>query len=156
MQSKPSIPVLQPHEGLSGSFSAQERDSCAVISVLARNGIATHATIQQALSGLQMMEHRAGQIRNEGDGCGIQMDIPRNLWQRWIAREDRDPSLALDPRFVVAHVYTAHGPENILREKLRREFEKTDLTFSSSGKGRSCTRPRPRGSRNRCSGRSAF
>ncbi len=135
MQSKPSLPVLQPHEGLSDSFSAQERDSCAVISVLARNGIATHATIQQALSGLQMMEHRAGQIRNEGDGCGIQMDIPRNLWQRWLAREDREPSLAMDPRFVVAHVYTAHGPENVIRERLRNEFEKNGFEVLVLRKG---------------------
>ena len=135
MQSKPSLPVLKPHEGLSGSFPSQEHDSCAVISVLARNGVATHATIQQALSGLQMMEHRAGQIRNEGDGCGIQMDIPRNLWQRWLAREDRDPSLAMDPRFVVAHVYTSHGAESVIREKLRKDFEKNGFEVLSLRKG---------------------
>lgn len=135
MQSKPSLPVLKPHEGLSGTFPSQEHDSCAVISILARNGVATHATIQQALSGLQMMEHRAGQIRNEGDGCGIQMDIPRNLWQRWLAREDRDPSLAMDPRFVVAHVYTSHGAESVIREKLRKDFEKSGFEVLALRKG---------------------
>ena len=126
MKNSPIDPSGSPawNEGLTGPFADQEHDACAVIAVLSRNGIATHATVQQALSGLQMMEHRAGQIRNEGDGCGIQMDIPRTLWQRWLSKEDRDPELARDPRFVVAHVYTPHGPEGAIRETLVRQFEK--------------------------------
>ena len=137
MKNSPIDPSGSPawNEGLTGPFADQEHDACAVIAVLSRNGIATHATVQQALSGLQMMEHRAGQIRNEGDGCGIQMDIPRTLWQRWLSKEDRDPELARDPRFVVAHVYTPHGPEGAIRETLARQFEKNGFDVLCLRKG---------------------
>lgn len=134
MDESPSLP-LAPGNSLTGPFSEQEHDSCAVIAVLAKNGVPSHATVQQALTGLQMMEHRAGQIKNEGDGCGIQMDIPRTLWQRWISKEGRDPSLALDSRFVVAHVYTTGGSDASIRERLSKEFRENGFDVLCLRKG---------------------
>ncbi|MDA8028230.1 MAG: glutamate synthase-related protein, partial [Nitrospiraceae bacterium] len=90
---------------LSGSFSDQERDSCAVIAVLSKTGRGSHRLVHEALEALQKMEHRAGQIRNEGDGCGIQMDIPKPLWRRWLQKEGLEGSLVEDPRFVAGHLY---------------------------------------------------
>ena len=84
----PMTSVSSPQDipSLSGSFADQERDSCAVIAVLSRDGRPSHRLVHEALEALQKMEHRAGQIRNEGDGTGIQMDIPKPLWRRWLVK----------------------------------------------------------------------
>ena len=98
---------------LSGSFSEQERDSCAVIAVLSKTGRGSHRLVHEALEALQKMEHRAGQIRNEGDGCGIQMDIPKPLWRRWLQKEGLEGDLVEDPRFVAGHLYLrSDHPDN--------------------------------------------
>ncbi|MHB1756166.1 MAG: glutamate synthase-related protein [Leptospirillum sp.] len=131
--------------GMTGPFIDQEKDSCAIVAVLSRTGEPTHTTLREALSGLQMMEHRAGQINNEGDGCGVQVDIPRHLWERWLRKEGRDPQLAHDPRFIVAHIYTprvsetAPNPkmpsESSLREEITRRFMENGLEVLSLRKG---------------------
>lgn len=101
---------------LTGTFADQERDSCAVIAVLSKNGRSAHRLLHEALEGLQKMEHRAGQIRNEGDGCGIQMDIPKPLWRRWLVKEGVEEGLVDDPRFVAAHLYLrGDHPDNEAR-----------------------------------------
>ncbi len=99
------VPSRETIPSLSGSFSDQERDSCAVIAVLSKTGRGSHRLVHEALEALQKMEHRAGQIRNEGDGCGIQLDIPKPLWRRWLQKEGKDGNLVEDPRFVAGHLY---------------------------------------------------
>ena len=48
---------------------------------------------------LEAMAHRAGSVGEEGDGCGVQVDIPRRLWA------DRLRShLPFPPGFAVAHL----------------------------------------------------
>ena len=101
----PHAPSRETIPSLSGTFAEQERDSCAVIAVLSKTGRGSHRLLHEALEALQKMEHRAGQIRNEGDGCGIQMDIPKPLWRRWLQKEGRDGGLVDDPRFVAGHLY---------------------------------------------------
>ncbi len=137
--------TLSPDCGLTGPFIDQEKDSCAIVAVLSKTGEPTHTTLREALSGLQMMEHRAGQINNEGDGCGVQVDIPRHLWERWLKKEGQDPALANDPRFVVAHIYTPrntggqeHGStptESDLRAEMHRLFSENGFDILSLRKG---------------------
>jgi len=113
---RPEIPSL------SGSFAEQEKDSCAVIAVLSKDGRSSHRIVHEALEALQKMEHRAGQIRNEGDGCGIQMDIPKPLWRRWLVKEGCDPDLVDSPRFVAAHLYMRGDHPDNEASSLRRLF----------------------------------
>src|SRR5436305_4010283 len=55
------------------------------------------------------MAHRAGGTGDEGDGCGVQVDIPRRLWR------DRLRSDVVDaPDFAVAHL-AGDEPEGALR-----------------------------------------
>ena len=115
-----SLSSSQDIPSLSGSFAEQEKDSCAVIAVLSKDGRPSHRLVHEALEALQKMEHRAGQIRNEGDGTGIQMDIPKPLWRRWLVKEGVDPEVVDSPRFVAAHLYLRGDHPDSEASTLRR------------------------------------
>jgi glutamate synthase (NADPH/NADH) large chain len=81
-----------------------ERDGCAIIGYIKKHGLPTHGNLQRTIDALIKMGHRAGEIRGEGDGCGVLTDIPRLLWRELLANAGLDPDLAEDPAFAVAHL----------------------------------------------------
>src|SRR6478735_4612330 len=86
-----------------------EHDACALAAVVARDGRASAWPLRHAMRALEAMAHRAGSVGDEGDGCGVQVDIPRRLWA------DRLRShLPFSPGFAVAHL-AADDPEPALR-----------------------------------------
>ncbi len=88
-----------------------EHDACALAAFATRDGKPSHDVIERALLGLDMMVHRAGSVDGEGDGSGLQVDIPRPLWAGRLVAEGLDAALADDPRFVIAHVFFEGGSE---------------------------------------------
>ena len=60
----------------------QERDACAIVASVKRNGEPSHGNVKRTLEALTKMGHRTGEIAGEGDGAGIQTDIPREVWKR--------------------------------------------------------------------------
>ncbi|MSO44725.1 MAG: glutamate synthase [Thermoleophilia bacterium] len=82
-----------------------EHDACALAAFATKDGEPTHAVIERALGALDMMVHRSGSVDGEGDGSGLQVDIPRTLWAARLLAAGLDAALAHDPRFVVAHVF---------------------------------------------------
>ena len=54
---------------------------------------------------LEKMLHRAGNVDGEGDGCGVLIDIPREIWAEEIRKDGHASKLALDPRFAVCHIF---------------------------------------------------
>jgi glutamate synthase (NADPH/NADH) large chain len=93
----------------------KEHDACALAAFATRDGKPSHDVIERALIGLDMMVHRAGSVDGEGDGSGLQVDIPRPLWAGRLVNMGLDPALADDPRFVIAHVFF-EGAEEADRE----------------------------------------
>ncbi|HXT91078.1 MAG TPA: hypothetical protein VN714_17645, partial [Trebonia sp.] len=86
-----------------------EHDACALAAVVARDGRASPWPLRHAMRALEAMAHRAGSVGEEGDGCGVQVDIPRRLWA------DRLRShLPFLPGFAVAHL-AGPDPEPALR-----------------------------------------
>ena len=83
----------------------KEHDACALAAFATRDGKPSRDIIDRALLGLDMMVHRAGSVDGEGDGSGLQVDIPRPLWAARLEAEGLDRTTADDPRFVVAHVF---------------------------------------------------
>jgi glutamate synthase (NADPH/NADH) large chain len=83
----------------------KEHDACALAAFATRDGIPSHEVVERAVRSLDMMVHRAGSVDGEGDGSGLQVDLPRPLWSRRLESAGLDPGLAYDPRFVVAHVF---------------------------------------------------
>ena len=66
-----------------------EHDSCGVGAIVDLGGKSTHRTVDQALSIVERLAHRAGSdaLGTTGDGVGIMTDLPHHLFSDW-AREE--------------------------------------------------------------------
>jgi glutamate synthase (NADPH/NADH) large chain len=92
----------------------QEHDACALIAFVDKHGRPSHANITKTVDALKNMAHRSGDIGNEGDGCGIQVDLPRAIWAEKLAAAGMSPHLAESPRFCVGHFFLrTHDPEGL-------------------------------------------
>src|SRR6266498_603802 len=80
-----------------------ERDACALVASIRKNGEATHGNLKRALAALSIMGHRSGEVNGEGDGVGVLTDIPRLLWSQALEQEGKPGWLAEDRRFFVGH-----------------------------------------------------
>lgn len=85
--------------------SVEDKDACALYSSVRKDGKPSHEPIPIALDALHQMLHRAGNIDGEGDGCGVQIDIPRKIWAEEVRTDGHAPDLALDDKFAVAHIF---------------------------------------------------
>src|ERR1044071_2035090 len=81
----------------------EERDACALVASIRKNGEATHGNLKRALAALSIMGHRSGEVNGEGDGCGVMTDIPRLIWAQALEQEGKPGWLAEDRRFFVGH-----------------------------------------------------
>jgi glutamate synthase (NADPH/NADH) large chain len=81
-----------------------ERDACALVASIRKNGEATHGNLKRALAALSIMGHRSGEVNGEGDGVGVLTDIPRLLWAQALEHEGKPGWLAEDRRFFVGHL----------------------------------------------------
>ncbi len=66
-----------------------EHESCGVGAIADLNRKATHRTVDQALSIVERLAHRAGSdaLGTTGDGVGIMTDIPHSLFAAWAQEE---------------------------------------------------------------------
>ena len=83
----------------------REHDACALAAFATRDGVPRHDVVERAVRSLEMMVHRAGSVDGEGDGSGLQLDLPRPQWAARLEAAGHAPELAYDQRFVVAHVF---------------------------------------------------
>jgi len=81
----------------------QEKDACAIIAFIDKKGRNNHANIVRTIEALKKMAHRSGDINDEGDGCGIMIDIPKGLWSRRLFEAGLSPHLADSSGFFVGH-----------------------------------------------------
>ena len=96
---------LDPLIDLGDYAGPVEHDACGLVAMVERHGAPTRENVTRVLHALATMHHRSGEIDGEGDGCGIQTDIPRALWARDLAAAGEDPVLVRDPRFAVGHFF---------------------------------------------------
>ncbi len=92
-----------------GSFDSVGHDACGILCKIRKTGEATHGNVVRALEELAHMAHRSGEVRGEGDGAGIQTDIPRLLWKRWYDEAQLNPGSVDAPEFFVAHLFVPQG-----------------------------------------------
>jgi len=95
-------------------FHRMEHDSCGIICVIEKSGKPSRKNLDETIRSLVQMEHRSGFIDGEGDGCGILTDIPRLLWTEYLEQSGKDPSMATQPSFAVAHIFV---PRSVQDEK---------------------------------------
>src|SRR5512134_3707947 len=90
-----------------------ERDACALVASVRKNGEPTHGNLKRALAALSIMGHRCGEVNGEGDGCGVMTDIPRLLWSQALEQEGKPGWLAEDRRFFVGHLMIPNTEPNV-------------------------------------------
>jgi|GEM_PF-53111 len=106
----------------------REHDACALLAVVNKTAHPTHSTIRRTLDGLIKMSHRAGMVNGEGDGCGIMIDLPRQLWEQKLVESGQESVIAYREDFWVGHLMIDHKAEEeqVIREVLRH-FENAGL-----------------------------
>ncbi len=92
------------------------RDACGIIAIVEKSARPSHANVQRTLESLYKMAHRAGLIRGEGDGTGIQTDLPRELWATYLYEAGLDSNLAQNPRFFVGHFFVPKSEGSRVQE----------------------------------------
>ena len=106
-----------------------ERDACALIANVRKEGRASHGNVKRTIDALTKMGHRTGIVEGEGDGAGILTDIPRQLWSKVLAQVGLRGSLAAERRFWVGHVMIARTEPAIDNVKLAICRELTGAGF---------------------------
>src|SRR5262245_61732035 len=91
----------------------EERDACALVASVRKNGEATHGYLKRALAALSIMGHRCGEVNGEGDGCGVMTDILRLLWAQALEQEGKPGWLAEDRRFFVGHLMIPNSETDV-------------------------------------------
>ncbi len=98
--------------------SVEDRDACAIYASVRRDATPSREPVALALTNLQKMLHRAGNVDGEGDGCGILVDFPREIWAEEVRAGGHSPALVRDPAFAVAHVFIERSQDT---ERARRD-----------------------------------
>ncbi len=114
-----------------------EHDACALIVSVRKRGESTHGTLKRALGALAHMGHRTGLVNGEGDGSGVQTDIPRQLWAKLFSQAGLRSSLATDPRFWVGHLFIRPDADlAALRDQLSQRLNRAGLNLLYDQPGR--------------------
>ncbi len=97
-----------------------EHDACAIIANVKKDGRASHGNVKRTLEALVRMGHRTGEIEGEGDGAGLQTDIPRERWAKRLEAVGLRGKLSTRVQFVVAHLMIPHEHRADAEEIKRR------------------------------------
>jgi glutamate synthase (NADPH/NADH) large chain len=100
-----------------------ERDACAIIANVKKDGCASHGNVKRTLEALVRMGHRTGEIEGEGDGAGLQTDIPRAWWSRRFESLGLPGELAERPHLTVAHLMIPHEEREAAGDLKRRALD---------------------------------
>lgn len=115
----------------------QEHDACAIYMSARKQGQSTFGTLKRALGALISMGHRTGFVNGEGDGAGVQTDIPRRLWAKKLSQAGMPSYLATHPGFWVGHLFVpALFPIQNLQEEITQRFHDQGLNLLIMQPGR--------------------
>ncbi|MGJ7911571.1 glutamate synthase-related protein [Neobacillus sp. LXY-1] len=115
-------------------FHKHEHDACGIVACLEKKKTPTRKNIFDCINALVTMNHRAGFINGEGDGVGIHLDIPVELWKEKLTNVNLDPSLVDNESFAVGHLFISQkvnweSTKLEIAEKLKKH--ELDLIFET-------------------------
>jgi len=84
---------------------SDERDACALVSIVRKDGRPAREVLDAVLHGMAALAHRSGLVDGEGDGAGVLTDIPLGLWADALRAAGRDATAVRGGRFAVAHLF---------------------------------------------------
>jgi glutamate synthase (NADPH/NADH) large chain len=124
------------------NYYLHEHDACGIVSIMEKKQIPTKENIELCISALVTMNHRAGFTNGEGDGVGIHIDIPRELWEDKLSNKGINSAVAHDEQFTVGHFFVSKDAnhdqvkKNIKKlladAKLTILYENDEVTNSSA------------------------
>ncbi|WP_188655201.1 glutamate synthase-related protein [Pontibacillus salipaludis] len=86
-------------------YHKHEHDACGIVACVQKENKPTKENINTVINALVTMNHRAGFTKQEGDGVGIHMDIPKALWEEKLTSKQQDKNLAHHSQFTVGHLF---------------------------------------------------
>jgi glutamate synthase (NADPH/NADH) large chain len=114
-----------------------EHDACAIYMSARKQGQSTFGTLKRSLGALVSMGHRTGFVNGEGDGAGVQTDIPRRLWARKLSQAGLPSYLATNPGFWVGHLFVPGELDfTTLRDEITSNFNQAGLNMLLMQPGR--------------------
>jgi glutamate synthase (NADPH/NADH) large chain len=117
-----------------------ESDACAIYLSARKHGQSTFGTLKRSLGALVQMGHRTGFVNGEGDGAGVQTDIPRRLWARKLSQASLRATLANQPGFWVGHLFIPNEIDTPdLHDRIFDRFDRAGLNpvYQQLGRTRS-------------------
>ncbi|HYF93494.1 MAG TPA: glutamate synthase-related protein [Symbiobacteriaceae bacterium] len=119
-------------------LNRHEHDACALMAAARKDGVPSHQMVIDSLEALAKMVHRSGDVDGEGDGCGLQIDLPRGFWGVLLGEAGQDPLYAQHPRFAVGHFFIprteAYWAKTLKEQILSRlEIEGFEVLLQRSG-----------------------
>lgn len=104
----------------------REHDACGIYSQVQKSGQPSHDTLRNGIDALKAMRHRAGYVLGEGDGCGLLLDIPRELWTHILQSNGLNSGCVTEDDFFVGHMFLS-GEAQQLIESIQSQLESHGL-----------------------------
>ncbi len=87
----------------------REHDACGIYAELNKSEAASRKPIEAGIQALKAMRHRAGYVGEEGDGCGLLLDLPRELWKSRLQDASLNESIIDKEGFFIGHFLLQRG-----------------------------------------------
>ncbi|MCQ6281183.1 glutamate synthase-related protein [Bacillus sp. EB600] len=112
------------------NFHNDEHDACGIVACLEKSKQPTRQNIFDCINALVGMNHRAGFINGEGDGVGIHIDIPTELWKEKLRNAGVNEELVDQEEFAVGHIFVSRKADwKSVKNELIQKLEKAELTL---------------------------
>ena len=122
---------------LSLYLKENEKSNCAIIANVKKNGVPSHGNVKRTLEALSNMGHRTGEIEYEGDGAGIQTDVPRKIWEKILTPHGIRSTVSYSDFFTVGHFFIRAEGESLdkILERIKAIIEEggLDVVFYRKG-----------------------
>ena len=124
-----TIPPIQSN-AIEDAPYGLEHDACAIYMSVRKGGESTFGTLKRSLAALAQMGHRTGFVNGEGDGAGVQTDIPRQLWAKKLSQANLRSSLSTHNGFWVGHMFMPSNADTpALLDEINRRFNDAGLNL---------------------------
>ncbi|MBM6616443.1 glutamate synthase-related protein [Bacillus suaedaesalsae] len=112
------------------NYHLHEHDACGIVSVIEKQKVPTKENIELCISALVKMNHRAGFTNGEGDGVGIHIDIPKELWKDKLSKNGIDAAVVHDEQFIVGHFFMDKKTDQLkAKETIQKLFKDANLSL---------------------------
>ncbi len=113
-------------------FHLSEHDACGIVACIEKKKSPTKRNVDHCIDALINMNHRAGFVEGEGDGAGIHMDLPKELWYSKISSLKNVPFSFDNDCLIVGHFFVHRQASQACVEIIKQAFHEADIQIISS------------------------